>query len=262
MALAGRGVALRAEAAQYAERTVLERLVSEHREAARAELPERRRRTRVGFSLRAAELAARRVRLSERGGGAAAEDSLVEVKREQRLIAAEQEQSLARLDGAAERIVPGGVRFLVHALAVPAADSEEVERYDERVEEIAVGIAAAWERERGGRVSDVSKPERARAAGLPDWPGFDLLSQHPGEVRNIEVKGRAGQGAIAMEANEWKQACHLGGSYWLYVVFDCATPRPRLVRVRDPFAKLLARSRESAVYTISAASVLGAAEPQ
>ena len=262
VALAGRGVALRAEAAQYAERTVLERLVAEHRDAARAELPERRRRTRVGFSLRAAELAARRVRLSERGGRAAAEDSLAEVKREQRMIAAEQEQSLARLDGAAERIVPGGVRFLVHALAVPAADAEEVERYDERVEEIAVGIAAAWERERGGRVSDVSKPERARAAGLPDWPGFDLLSQHTGEVRNIEVKGRAGQGAIAMEANEWKQACHLSDGYWLYVVFDCATPRPRLVRVRDPFAKLLARSRESAVYTISAASVLGAAEPQ
>ena len=29
--------------------------------------------------------------------------------------------------------------------------------------------------------------------------------------------------------------------YWLYVVFDCATPRPRLVRVQDPFGKLLAR---------------------
>ena len=58
---------------------------------------------------------------------------------------------------------------------------------------------------------------------------------HAGEeARNIEVKGRAGQGAIRMEANEWKQACHLGERYWLYVVFDCATPSPRLLRVRDP----------------------------
>ena len=261
VALAGRGMAMRAAAAQYAERTVLERMVEERRDAARAELPERRRRTRVGYSLRAADLAERRVRLSERRGQAEQDDSLAEVKREQRLISAEQEQALAGLDGAPERIVPGEVRFLVHALAAPAADSDEAERHDARVEEIAVGIARAWEQERGGQVSDVSTPERARSAGLPDWPGFDLLSRHPGEVRSIEVKGRAGQGPIAMETNEWKQAFHLGAGYWLYVVFDCATPRPRLVRVRDPFANLLVGRRESAVYTISAASLLDAAEP-
>ena len=63
-----------------------------------------------------------------------------------------------------------------------------------------------------------------------------------------------------MEANEWKQACHLGERYWLYVVFDCATPHPRLLRVRDPFAKLLARSRESAAYAITARSLIEAAE--
>ena len=256
VALAGRGVPLRAAAAQYAERTVLERLVAERRDAERVELPERRRRTRVGYSLRAADLAERRARLSEQ------DDSLAQIKREQRLISAEQEQALAGLDGAPERIVPGDVRFLVHALAVPAADSEEVERHDARVEQIAVGIARAWEQERGGQVSDVSTPERARKAGLPDWPGFDLLSRHPGEVRNIEVKGRAGQGGIAMETNEWKQALHLGAGYWLYVVFDCATPRPRLVRVRDPFATVLAGSREFTVYTISAASLLAAAEQE
>ena len=257
--LAGRGLAMRAEAAHYAERHVLERLVAEHRSAAHAELPEHRRRVSVGFSLRAAELAARRAQLAARHTGTD-DDTLARIKREQRTIAAEKERALARLDADAERIVPGGVRFLVHALAVPAADSEESERYDTRVEEMAVRIAVAWERERGGQVSDVSRPDLARVAGLPDWPGFDLLSLHPEEVRNIEVKGRAGQSAIQMEANEWKQACHLGACYWLYVVFDCATPSPRLVRVRDPFTKLLARSHESAVYTISANSVIEAAE--
>ena len=39
--------------------------------------------------------------------------------------------------------------------------------YDVRVEEIAVGIAIEFERERGASVRDVSKPARARAAGLP-----------------------------------------------------------------------------------------------
>ena len=259
--LAGRGVSMRAEAARYAERRVLERLVAERRAVARAELPERRRRTSVGFSLRAAELAARRSQITARRTGTEADDTLAEVKRAQRAIAAEKERALTRLDAEAERIVAGGVRFLACALAVPAGDSEEIERYDERVEEIAVRIAAAWERERGGTVTDVSKPDRARLAGLSDWPGFDLLSLHAGEeARNIEVKGRAGQSAIQMEANEWKQACHLGGRYWLYVVFDCATPSPRLLRVRDPFAKLLARSRESAAYTITAQSLIEAAE--
>ena len=144
---------------------------------------------------------------------------------------------------------------------MPANDAGEQERYDASVEEIAVRIALGWEKERATAVQDVSKPERARLAGLPDWPGFDLLATHPdGEVRSIEVKGRAGQGTIQMEANEWKQACHLGELYWLYVVFDCATSAPRLVRVRDPFAKLLANRRDASAYNISARSLLEAAE--
>ena len=265
--LAGRGDVMRAEAAGFAERQVLDRLVAEHRDTVRAELPERRRRTVIGFDLHAADLAARRAKLSGRRAGAEragakADDALDEIKRDQRLLSAGKERALARLDAAPDRIVPGGIRFLAHALAVPAGDSgEEGERYDARVEEIAVRIALAWERERGGEVRDVSRPELARPAGLPDWPGFDLLSTHPeGEVRHIEVKGRAGRGSIRMETNEWKQACHLGERYWLYVVFDCATPAPRLLRIQDPFDKLLARSRESSEYTISAKSLVEAAE--
>ena len=63
-----------------------------------------------------------------------------------------------------------------------------------------------------------------------------------------------------MEANEWKQACHLGEQYWLYVVFDCATPEPQLLRVQDPFNKLLAKSKEREAYAIAASEVTDAAE--
>ena len=101
---------------------------------------------------------------------------------------------------------------------------------------------------RGGRlrrtaVADAAgggTPERGahRACALgrpPDWPGFELLSTHPGdEVCSIEVKGRGGQGNIRMQANERKQARHLGESYRLHVVFDCATPVPRLCGCRTP----------------------------
>ena len=58
-------------------------------------------------------------------------------------------------------------------------------------------------------------------------------------------KSRAGPESAAVEvsANEWARACNLRGDYWLYVVFDRATPNPRLVRVRDPSGALLAKAK-------------------
>ena len=260
--LAGRGLDLRAAAARYAEHQVVAPLAEERRAALRAELPDRRRRAGAGFDLRAAALAARRVELAANGAGeAAATGEVAEIRQEQRALSADRNRALDQLDAGPERVVPGAVRFLAHALVVPAVDSADRERYDATIEEIAVRIAVAWERERGAEVQDVSKPALARVAGLPDWPGFDLLAtQRGGAVRNIEVKGRSGRGAIEVEPNEWKQAAHLEDRYWLYVVFNCATPTPKLLRVRNPFAKLLARSRSSESYTISAASLLEAAE--
>ena len=133
---------------------------------------------------------------------------------------------------------------------------------DERVEAVAVRVAAQAEAEQGADVQDVSTPEKARAAGLSDWPGFDLLSRYPdGEARSIEVKGRAGRAAVRMERNEWKQACNLGGRYWLYVVFDCATPAPRLYRIPDPFRNLLASERAATALTITVGNIVKAADP-
>ena len=44
-----------------------------------------------------------------------------------------------------------------------------------------------------------------------------------------------------MTDNEWARAANLRDQYWLYVVFNCATPNPELLRVRDPFARLTGR---------------------
>ena len=75
----------------------------------------------------------------------------------------------------------------------------------------------------------------------------------------IEVKGRAGVGEIELTENEWAKACTLADRYWLYVVFDCATPRPRLVRVRHPFRNLLVKARGGVV--IASTQVLEAPPP-
>ena len=107
-------------------------------------------------------------------------------------------------------------------------------------------LAQAFEEAAGAKVLDVHTPELARRAGLPDNPGFDLLSIRPGnEKRSIEVKGRAATGDIEVSANEWAKACNMRQGYWLYAVYNCATPNPRLVRVQDPFGNLLAKAKGS-----------------
>ena len=185
---------------------------------------------------------------------------LARIKQRQRNLTAARSHRLAELQAEPNCIKAGGVQFLVHALVVPVEDSEEAERYDADVEGIAMEVAAAYEASFGAEVEDVSRPGLARRAGLPDWPGSDLRSRRPAETLAIEVKGRAAIGNVEMSDNEWARACNLRDTYWLYVVFDCATPRPRLLRLRDPFGRLLARSRESVVYAIPPGAVLEAAE--
>jgi hypothetical protein len=95
-----------------------------------------------------------------------------------------------------------------------------------------VRIAWAFDVAAGAAVKDVSKPRLARAAGLGDNPGFDLLPHWPVEgPRGIEVKGRAGIGDVELTENEWAKACNERNRYWLYVVFDGGTSHPRLLRV-------------------------------
>ena len=45
--------------------------------------------------------------------------------------------------------------------------------------------------------------------------------------------------------------------YWLYVVFDCASSKPWVLRVNDPFGKLFARTKS---VVIDAREILAAAE--
>ena len=142
------------------------------------------------------------------------------------------------------------------SLVLPPTGEDAERAFEAQVEEIAMGIAAEWERARGASVQDVSRPPGARAAGLPDHLGFDLLSESAdGRRRHIEVKGRAGRGEIWMEENEWRQACQLGDEYWLYVVYQCATGEPELVRIRHPFCW-----RRAARVRITVGEVMGAAE--
>ena len=257
--LASRATALRGEASVHVERR-LSRMLEEYRTARNAELPERRRRVNINFDLQSAALAKRRAELA-RARTESTEGDIATLKHEQSSLSVARKRALREVDDAPDRVTTGPPRFLAHALALPPLPDSDVERMDERVEAIAVRVAAQAEAGRGACVQDVSTPEKARAAGLSDWPGFDLLSRRAdGIVRSIEVKGRAGRAAVQMELNEWKQACNLGERYWLYVVFDCATPSPRLYRVQDPFRNLLASEHATTAFTITVGNIVKAAD--
>ena len=216
-------------------------LVEAHRNAILADLPERIRLTKVGFNKQDSELSRARNRLRQgaKDGRKQAVLQLELVKKRQDTLSSTREARLAALQAEPSMVELGDVRFLAHALIVPPTSEDDAKQFDENVEAAAVRLVIAHEESFGAKVQDVSKATLARAAGLGEWPGFDLLSRRSeGAPRCIEVKGRADSGAVFMSDNEWAKAANLPDRYWLYVVLDCATPNPRLLRVRDPFGRL------------------------
>lgn len=224
-------------------------------------VPEREGFIRRGFDYQETELAVARAKHSDkaRSGNRKAMEALEEVKRQQRELVARRQNALAVLHREPDLIVPGEITFVAHALVVPSTDPADIEQHDANVERIAMQIVQVFEEAAGAKVVDVHTPKLARLAGLPDNPGFDLLSIRPGnEKRSIEVKGRAKTGDIEVSANEWAKACNMRNDYWLYAVYNCASPNPRLARVQDPFGNLLAKAKGSVL--VSQTQVLGAGD--
>jgi superfamily II DNA or RNA helicase len=144
------------------------------------------------------------------------------------------EQKLAELRHL-EVLRPGPALHLGSAVVSPVRDESvaRIARRDPEVEQRAIEIALAYEREQGWTPEYVGD--------LRDGSGFDIRSVGPGtEVRRIEVKGRGGgdDATVILSPNEWTQARRHRSSYWLYVVTGCSGEAPRLLRVRDPFGRL------------------------
>ncbi len=216
----------------------------ECREKRMASLPERESFVRRGYDFQEAELANARSKIARkaRTGNKGAAVELTHIKAQQRDLSNRLERILNVIRREPELLVPGGVVFIAHALVVPTADPAELEWQDAHVEQIAMDLTKAFEEAEGATVKFVHTPKLARAAGLPDHPGFDVLSLRSGNrQRCIEVKGRVGAGEVEITDNEWARACNLREDYWLYVVYHCGTSTPQLVRVQDPFGSLLVR---------------------
>lgn len=239
----------RLAAQEHIQREVVGQLAELQRMKATQRLAETQEYLQRAFDYQESELAAARKRFTEkaRDGNRATHAELERIKVRQRSLAQRREQALLQARREVELIQPGRVEILASALVQPSTDPEDIKARDAEVERIAMEVAIAFESVQGADVRDVSTPDKARLAGLTDYPGFDLLSKRPGEERGIEVKGRVGVGEIELTENEWARACILRERYWLYAVFDCGGAQPRLLRVQDPFAKLIAKARGSVV---------------
>jgi superfamily II DNA or RNA helicase len=99
---------------------------------------------------------------------------------------------------------------------------------DEEIEKIGMAVALDYERKNG------REPEDVAVRNL----GYDIRSlQKDGGYRYIEVKARAGDGAIALTPNEWLMAHRLKDEYWLYVAINAAK-NPELFIIQNPVEHL------------------------
>ena len=237
----------RLAAQEHLQREVTSKLAELQRMSATNRLKETEEYLQRAFDYRESELAASRKRFSEkaRNGLGSAHAELDNIKAQQKCVSAQRAQTLQQARREVGLIQPGHVELLATALVQPSQDPDDIKARGVEVERIAVESAIAFEAAQGADVRDVSTPPKARLAGLNDHPGFDLLSKRADIERCIEVKGRVGVGEIEITENEWARACILREKYWLYAVFDCGGSQPRLLRVQDPFGKLIAKARGS-----------------
>lgn len=168
--------------------------------------------------------------------------------------------ALARRSGVVNRgpvTRVGSVLLVPHSAAdvvpTPTADDDGSGLSNPEVEAIAVAEAIHFEEARGAMW------ESTEADGC----GFDLRSVTPDGVRRcIEVKGRARVAQVELTWLEYQKALELKNEFWLYVVLDCASERPRLYRVQDPAEKLAGAITPSldVRFRIKPDPVIGAAE--
>jgi hypothetical protein len=227
----------------FAKTNVAAAMAEEERERLRSTIDERVQFLKQGFRYRSVQLNERRsdLRKQKRDNVPGAAKKYADVKKQQDALRDRKSEAIQTVQREPGLIQPMDAEIQAHVLVMPTDDPDDRQRRDDKVEARAMKEAIAFEQARGATVRDVSTAEKAHAADLGDWPGFDLLSERPdGSTRGIEVKGRARVGDVTLSENEWRAAITQREDYWLYVVYDCATSTPRLLRVQDPHGSVVA----------------------
>jgi hypothetical protein len=120
--------------------------------------------------------------------------------------------------------------FLGIIRVVPNQQVSEAMKRDEEIERLGMETVMKFERDAGRNPEDVSHEN----------VGFDIRSKDKdGKVRCIEVKARAGIGAVALTQNEWFKAQRLQNDYYLYVVWNIGKdPSAAPIVIQNPAENL------------------------
>ena len=210
---------------------------------------------RAWLRLQVAELMARRRRVSDeaRRGDPRMQAELAVVKEAQSRLVVERKRHLALLEAEPSLVEPDRAEMIATRWWCRQSIQTNASGTTWKSKQSPCGSLVPTRKQPAPRSGTCRGPHSRDAKALATGPAFDLRSLRPAgalgpaEDRAIEVKGRAGTGAVEVSANEWAKACNLRERYRLYVVYDCATPRPRLVKVCDPFCRLLATAKGSVV---------------
>lgn len=119
---------------------------------------------------------------------------------------------------------------------------------DEEVERLAMETVMEYERRARRQPEDVSKENL----------GFDVKSiDEKGDIRYIEVKGRASIGAIALTQNEWFKAQRLRENYYLYVVWNTRNElNTKFLTIRNPALNLSVQEKEVVRYIVTQEEIM------
>jgi len=145
----------------------------------------------------------------------------------------EELEKMLRLDAELPDVLTSAKIFPLSDKIVIGTVSDEAVKYlfhrDDEVENIGMQVSIMYEKEQRAKIDDVSSENL----------GYDLRSEREnGEIRYIEVKGRAKSGAVILTENEVNRLNQLGDKGWLYIVTDCRGESPKLHQIQNPAAVL------------------------
>jgi superfamily II DNA or RNA helicase len=138
--------------------------------------------------------------------------------------------------------------FLGIIKVVPNKEVSDAMKRDEEIERLGMEIVMKHERSEGRTPEDVSHENL----------GFDIRSKDKnGNVRCIEVKARAGIGAVALTQNEWFKAQRLRNDYYLYVIWNTGKDSPaKPIIIQNPAENLAVEQLVEVVrYLISVSQI-------
>lgn len=77
-------------------------------------------------------------------------------------------------------------------------------------------------------------------AAQNETPGWDIDYEDASGVQRVEVKGTVAAAFVTVDltANELHAAEQHGETYWLFLVVNCLTDRKKIMRIRNPWAKI------------------------